>query len=451
MMRQASLPLAVLLLLAPGCDSKDSTAKTTQAKAGDAKADENKGAETKADEPEAATAEAGEPDDDKPAAKAETKIPQIDDAKLAKFRKNAEALQTELATARKAAKDEDWKAAVAAYDKAVELDDDNPVVLGELGWAHFEAGDMKAAEHNVRLALRYEQQTKRRASLLYKLGRIEEQRGDFALAKKHYDHSLALEDSDEAREHNDAIGDKAAAACTDGKCTKPDYETLDDACKAMVARVHEQLGLTAETAADEFKCDPAAAQKVALEGGDASEAVILQVVGKHAEVGEEEYDLLAHIDGGWHWVGTLLDIENPHHGGISRTGGIKSIEAKELVPDSPGQEVLVHLEFGETDIDFADNLIYHDEHEAYVVCGMSEGKHICHEIPLYYYYEAAALDSSVETEHDLSVHEFSVKAEFDGKGNVTLAGEGEVPEAMAGTKVITELTEPQGFVFLHDD
>lgn len=449
MMLRATLPLAVLFLLAPGCDSKDPAASKKDAKAeakdgkaeakdGKAKAKDGKDDPPKKDEKESA-------------AKAATKLPAIEAAKLEKYRKNAEALEKELAAARKAAKDEDWAAAVAAYDKAIKLDDDNVHVLSELGWAHFKAGDNDKAEHNIRLALRHVRKTEERADLLDKLGSIDEARGEFAAAKEHFDHAASLTGGDAAGEHGKAVADKAAAACADGKCTKPDFETLDDACKAMIARVHEQLGLTAETAANEFTCDPAKAQKVALEGGDATEAAILEVSGKHGDVTEDEFDLLAHIDGGWHWIGTVLDVENPSHGGIERTGEIKSFEAKELVPDSPGSEVLVHLEFAETDIDFDDNLLYHDEQEAYLVCGMNEGKHICHEIPLHYYFESDTLREDEETKHEPEVHEFTVAAEFDGKGNVTFTGDGEVPKGLTGTKAISELAEPEGFVFLHED
>ena len=51
----------------------------------------------------------------------------------------------------------------------------------------------------------------------------------------------------------------------------------------------------------------------------------------------------------------------------------------------------------------------------------------------------------------MKVHEFTVAAAFDGKGNVTFTGDGEVPKGLTGTKAITKLAEPEGFVFLHAD
>jgi|GEM_PF-1943075 len=375
----------------------------------------------------------------------------ISDADKTKLKEQAAEVKKHLTDARAKAKESDWKGAVAAYAAAAKIDDDNAKILEEYGWAQFEAEDFKNAEHNIRQALRFAQTSDHRADILYKLGRIEEQRGDYVMAKKHYDHSLKLKDNPEVKEHDDAVGAKAEAACKDGKCTKPDFKDLDEACAAMIARVHVQQGLEDHSADKEFSCDVAKPQKVALTGGDATEAAILVVKGAHAGTEEEEHDLLAHIDGGWHWVGTILDLENPHHGGIERSGSIKSLEAKELLPDSPGTEIVVELTFKESDADLDDNIIYHDEHDAFVVCGINQGKHVCYEIPSRMKYVAEALDPKQPTEHDLSSHEFTATVVFDGKGGVTVSGKGEVPESEKGTHQISELPEPAGFVFLHDD
>jgi Tfp pilus assembly protein PilF len=384
-------------------------------------------------------------------AEGEKHVGDLDDAVLAKLRADAQQVTKHLTEARSKAASEDWKGAAESYAKAAEIDDDNPRILGELGWVLFELDDLEGAEHNLRLALRYEQVTKKRAEWLYKLGRVEEAAGDFVEAKKHYDHSLRLDAQAETRVHDEAVGDKAAAACAGGKCTKPDYVDLKEACAAMVARVHEQLALQPHEADGAFTCDPDKAQKIALNGGEATEAAILVVEGEHAGIGEEEHDLLAHIDGGWHWVGTLLDVENPHHGGIARTGAVESFEARELIPNSPGEEILAEVAFAETDVDTDDNLLYHDEHEAFIVCAIAKGRHACHETPSRMFYEAESLDETKPVAHEVESHAFTAKVEFDGKGNVTVTGEGEIPEAEKGTHAITELPEPEGFVFLHDD
>ena len=422
-------------------DAKDPAGKIAaggdaKAAGGDAKAD---GGDTKADGGDAKADGGGH-------------VGNLSDDDIAKLRKDAAEVKARLTDARAKAKAEDWPGAVAAYQKAVGLDDDNPKILAELGWAQFSTKDLDGAERSYRLALRYERSTEHRADVLYKLGRVEEERGEFDKAKAHYDHSLRLREDPETKAHDDDVGKKAAAMCEGGKCDKPDYVDLAAACEGLIARIHEQQGLEPHSADDEFSCEPGAAQKIPLTGGDATEAALLVVKGAHAGTEEEEYDLLVHIEGGWHWVGTLLDLENPHHGGIERSGKVHSFEAKELLPTSPGQEVLVKLELSETDADLDDNIVYHDEHEAYVVCGINEWTHVCYEIPTRISYKAEALDPAVETAHDLTAHELAVEVEFDGKGNLTMSGRGDAPDpAKATQRAIDSLPEPDGFVFLHED
>ncbi len=446
--------LTTALALPLGCDSdpkesdagkapkKAADAKAGDAKAGDAKAGDAKAGGTKAGDTKAGDTKAGEDG---------TNVANLSDADLEKLRKDAAKVREHLAEARAKLGAEDWAAASDAYKKAVALDDDNPKILAELGWAQFNAKDLQGADHSFHQALRYEQDKEARADVLYKLGRLDEENGDFDKAKKHYEMSLELKENAEAKAHAGDVAKKAAAACADGKCEKPDYPDLKAACEAMVARVHVQQGLEPHSADSEFSCDHEKASKVPLKGGDATEAAILVVKGAHAGTEEEEHDLLVHIEGGWHWVGTLLDLENPHRGGIERSGKIISLEAKEALPKSAGEEILVKLEFKESDADLDDNTIYHDEHEAYVVCGINEGTHVCYEIPTRMSYKAEALDPKVKTAYELTSHEFVANAQFDGKGNVTVSGKGEVPEAEKGMHAIADLPEPEGFVFLHEE
>jgi tetratricopeptide (TPR) repeat protein len=445
---RSHLPAALIASLALlGCDSDSEPAAATTAPA----------AEKPAQPDAAAPADGAGADEGKSETTGEADKPagggkiEIAPAERDRLKTDAARVRTHLGAARDRVSSSEWKVAIEEFNEALKLDDDNPHILTEMAWAQFNDGQLDKAEHNLRAALRYERVGDRRAELLYKLGRVEEERGDWVKAKEHYDHSLRLKDDSEAREHDEAVSEKAAAACAEGACVKPDYTDLAAACAAMVARVHEQQGLPAHSADSKFVCDPGGAKKVALSGGDATEAVVLVVKGEHAGTSEEEHDLLVHIEGGWHWVGTLLDVENPHHGGIMRSGTLKSFEAKELLPDSPGTEVLIQVELLESDVDLDDNMIYHDEHEAYVVCGVNAGTHVCHEIPTRMTWDAEALDPSQPAGQDLASHSFDATAEFDGAGNVTVTGTGEIPAEEKGTHKISELPEPKGFVFLHED
>ena len=101
----------------------------------------------------------------------------IDEAEKTKLKEQAAEVKKHLTDARAKAKESDWKGAGEAYTAAAKIDDDNPKILGELGWAQFEAEDFENAEHNIKLALRFAQTSDHRADLFYKLGRVEERAG----------------------------------------------------------------------------------------------------------------------------------------------------------------------------------------------------------------------------------------------------------------------------------
>jgi tetratricopeptide (TPR) repeat protein len=355
--------------------------------------------------------------------------------------------------AKSAVEAEDWATAISEYAAALELDPDNPHLHAALGWADFNSGQLDDAEIQLRLALRFEQDYRRRAAYLYKLGRVDEERGDWPAAKQHYDHSLRLVDDPDARAHVGAVAKKAAKACKKGRCEQPDYVDLAAACDAMMERLHLQLGLQTEEDDQGFTCEPDKAERVTLEGGDATEAVLLTISGEHGIVEEAETDLLAHISGGWHWVGTVLDVENPHKDGVFRSGRVVSFEAKEVMPDSPGPEVLVHVQIDESDSELDDNIAYHDEHEAMIVCGINHGRHECRELGTRLLFEAEALDVTrpMSPDRETERREFEVAADFDGAGKVTFAGSGDLPEGLVGTHELASYPEPHGYVFLHDD
>lgn len=375
------------------------------------------------------------------------------DAERKKLAAAAAEIHEHLAQAHEKADAGDWKAAVAAYEKAASLDDDNAKILGELGWAQFNGKDLDGAQRSLGLALRYAQDRKHRADLHFKLGRVAEERGDFVRAKDQYDQSLALENSPEAQEREGAVGPKRTAICTDdGGCGEPHYADLQAACASMLARMHERTGLPGEADPD-FSCDAANPRKLAITGGEATEAAILVVRGEHLGTTEEEHDLFARVAAGWHRVGTLLDLQNPDHGHTTRSGTLDELDTKELLPSAPGPEVVVTVQAKESNADLDDNIRYTQEHSAYIVCSIGEGTHACHEIPTRWTYRAEALDPAAPARQDLEAQEFVVEVSFDGKGNVTLERKGNAPSGGVdnGVHPIEDLPPPHGFAFLHED
>ncbi|HLT37722.1 MAG TPA: tetratricopeptide repeat protein [Enhygromyxa sp.] len=82
------------------------------------------------------------------------------------------------------AKQGDYRRAIEAFNLALEDRRDDPVVLGEVGWVAFLAGDQTLARRATREALRHQTDDPARGALLYNLGRIAEALGreDEALA-----------------------------------------------------------------------------------------------------------------------------------------------------------------------------------------------------------------------------------------------------------------------------
>ncbi|MBK9756258.1 MAG: hypothetical protein IPO88_22730 [Nannocystis sp.] len=80
----------------------------------------------------------------------------------------------DLAEAHAAAKRGDWAAARAGFAAAVERTPDDAALLAELGWAEFNAGDLTGARSHTDAALAKVSEPRRRAAMLYNLGRIAE-------------------------------------------------------------------------------------------------------------------------------------------------------------------------------------------------------------------------------------------------------------------------------------
>ena len=82
--------------------------------------------------------------------------------------------------------------AIAALGRVLELDPDYPRARGELGWAHFLAGELEPARRFTETALAAATKPGSKAALQYNLGRIAEAEGKRDEALEHYRASLAL-------------------------------------------------------------------------------------------------------------------------------------------------------------------------------------------------------------------------------------------------------------------
>jgi tetratricopeptide (TPR) repeat protein len=139
----------------------------------------------------------------------------------------AAALAKQLATqsgrlerGRALAKQGDYKRAIEAFSLALEQQRDDPLVLGEVGWAAFLAGDISLARRATREALRHQTDAAARGALLYNLGRIAETlaREDEAIAA--YRRSLVVRpDSAPVRMRLDKLeAGRPGPTCTGPSC-----------------------------------------------------------------------------------------------------------------------------------------------------------------------------------------------------------------------------------------
>lgn len=126
----------------------------------------------------------------------------------------------QLERGRALAKQGDYNRALEAFNLALEQQRDDPVVLGEVGWAAFLSGDLSLARRATREALRIETEAKARGSLLYNLGRIAEalDRSDEAIVA--YQRSLAARpDSETVRKRLAKLAaDRPAPTCVGPSC-----------------------------------------------------------------------------------------------------------------------------------------------------------------------------------------------------------------------------------------
>lgn len=162
---------------------------------GEAKTDEAKTDKAKTDKaPVEAEAKADAKQPDPPAPKlAENKFvaPKPDELEAAKA-----ALAEHLDAGRKAVKAKDYATGIAELEKAAAINPTHAKTLGELGWAHFNAGELAKAKTRLEQGLHHADNDKTRGAILYNLGRVAEAQDDAVLAASLYARSVELRPND---------------------------------------------------------------------------------------------------------------------------------------------------------------------------------------------------------------------------------------------------------------
>jgi tetratricopeptide (TPR) repeat protein len=161
-----------------------------------------------------------------------------------------------LADGRKLAAKKDWKGAITEYEAALKSAPSDARVLGELGWAALQAGDLAKAKDANKRALASVKNPTQRAQILYNVGRVAEEEKDNDAAKAAYSESLGLRDNKEVAKHLEAVGGKpdeiarAFATCNEG------YDTVKDLCGCLVKHAERIMVLGDASARCEADASP---------------------------------------------------------------------------------------------------------------------------------------------------------------------------------------------------
>lgn len=273
----------------------------------------------------------------------------------------------------------DYPAAIAAFERALAVDPDDPRALAELGWAAFFARDLDLADAKTRAALARSADARGKGAALYNLGRIAEERGDKDQAIAHYKHSLQERPNDTVRDRLAAL-DPAAVVAYDVFTPVPlagPFATLKAFCAG-----HKTID------GDTHPCDPDAPLSADVYDGPTAiargqapilEARILWAPG--APGLSLEAEVLIHLairtDQGWFVSQPVVDIYNPGAFGIHASLKATALELADLVAGG-APELRYRFTLDHYDSDMGINEYEQDIDTSLVLCGIgASGKPSC--------------------------------------------------------------------------
>lgn len=340
----------------------------------------------------------------------------------------------------------DYRAAIAAFERALAIDPDDPRALAELGWAAFFVPDLDLAEAKTKAALERTVEAKGKGAALYNLGRIAEQRGETADAIAFYQQSLRERPNGTVRDRLARL-DAAAAAAHDvltPVALRGPFQTLKEFCAGHTTFDGETI-----------PCDPDAAfPSEVYEGptaipkgeGPILEARVIWAPGTTMPSTEAEVLVMLAIrtDKGWFVSPPVADVYNPGAFGIHASMTAKSLELADLVTGG-APELSYRFVSSRYDSDMGVNEYEDSVETSLVLCGVGpSGKPSCTAAILQDHLSERSVLFPEEDEpgakHELWNTRYSLKTTIAPAGTITIESGDTLPEMvqpLLGTRPLT--------------
>ncbi|PIE18618.1 MAG: hypothetical protein CSA66_04490 [Proteobacteria bacterium] len=353
-------------------------------------------------------------------------------AALAQVKAQGRRFMELLSAGRRLIKAKRYADGIALYEQALVIDPSHAPLLGELGWAAYLSGDLARARALTERALTLAKAPKRRAMLLYNLGRVAQDDGREGDAVSAYARSLSLRENATVRSRYEAL---LAAGSTIAR-----YPGVAALCEELL----DEWGCATEEGDDEEPCECEATASVPDDRGPPPfiEVITIAVTGLSMGMVDAEYIAIKGPKG-LSLVGMVANSWTPGVAGISNQGEIKEINL--LAPDV----VFIVATNDHTDIDMGYNAITYSGTEDLWVCKGARCVHliVAHDEGLDAIDEAAA--PPPEDEYGpLGETRWALDWQVAPDGAVTLSEKaGEIPEqlrALLGTHSVEELGQMKG-------
>lgn len=247
-------------------------------------------------------------------------------------KKDTESAVKHLTAGRKLAAKKDWKGAIAEYEEALKTSPKDARVLGELGWAAYQAGDLAKAKDVNKRALAAASAPGQRASILYNIGRVAEDEKDNDAAKAAYRESLSLRDNKEVAKRFEAVGGKPEEIASSPTLCADGFDSVKDLCACLVKKAPDFMILGDAGP----KCE---AETTPPSMGDAR----FTLLHMRADEGREDTHVLASKDGKkYRAVAVLGTSYEPGAFGVHNEHSITGADAKKI--GAKNVVILHHLE-----------------------------------------------------------------------------------------------------------